>query len=190
MGDYKMMKKKREYLTNLKVKSQKYYDSVTAENQKADDSGVRYSPRDSYSSEKIAKAMKSSSSTGRDKLDAISEYSDSPFVEAMLDIIAEKGVKDSKIYKAAHVDRRLFSKIVSDPGYRPSKDTCIALALALQLGYIDAVRLLARAGYVLSHSIKRDIIIEFFFKEGIYNIDEINVVLSELGQKPLGREMS
>lgn len=52
---------------------------------------------------------------------------------------------------------------------------------------LDETRdLLARAGYVLSHSNKSDIIVEFFISEGIYDIMKLNEALFAFGQQPIG----
>ncbi len=109
------------------------------------------------------------------------------FVDMLFYYIDRKGVKDSVIYKAAGVDKRLFSKIASDRQYKPSKDTAIALTLALELSLDEANDMLSRAGYTLSHSSKRDIIVEFFFREQIYNLMDVNAVLYSWGQKIIGR---
>ena len=109
------------------------------------------------------------------------------FVDKLLYYIDKKGFRDADVYKAAQIDKRLFSKIVSDREYKPSKDTAIALALGLELSVDEAEDLLSRAGYTFSHSNKRDIIIEFFFKEKVYNIMDINDVLFRLEQKLIGR---
>ena len=93
-------------------------------------------------------------------------------------------MKDADVYKAAQVDRRLFSKIVSDREYKPAKDTCVAFAFALKLTLPEAEDLLSRAGYTLSHSSKRDVVIEYFFKEHIYNLNDVNGVLYQLQQDP------
>ena len=47
--------------------------------------------------------------------------------------------------------------------------------------------MLSRAGYTFSHSNKKDIIVEYFFRERIYKLDDINEVLYNLGQKIIGR---
>lgn len=47
--------------------------------------------------------------------------------------------------------------------------------------------LLSRAGYSLSHSNKRDIILEYFFREQIFDLNDVNDVLFRLEQKTLGR---
>ena len=96
-------------------------------------------------------------------------------------------MRDSEVYKAAQVDKRLFSKMVSNREYKPSKDTAIALALALELSLEEATDMLSRAGYTFSHSNKRDIIIEFFFREKVYNLMDANDVLYRLNQKLIGR---
>ena len=77
--------------------------------------------------------------------------------------------------------------MVSNRDYKPSKDTAIALAFALRLSLDEANDLLSRAGYTFSHSNKRDIIIEYFFREGIFNLMDVNEVLYRLDQKIIGR---
>lgn len=121
-------------------------------------------------------------------LEMLNRYVSPSFVDTLLRFIDQKNMKDSQVYKAAGIDRRLFSKIVSDRSYKPARDTCIALCIGLRLNLKDASELLKRAGYTLSHSNKRDIAIEFFLVEGIYKLQEINEVLDRLGMKLLGRE--
>lgn len=118
------------------------------------------------------------------KLDS---YLDLTFVDILTRYINEKGWRDSKVYKAAQMDRRLFSKIMSDRNYKPSKDTALSLVIALELSLKQTNDLLSRAGYTLSHSNKRDVIIEYFIREGIYNLSDINEVLYRLDQKIIGR---
>ena len=85
------------------------------------------------------------------------------------------------------MDRRLFSKVMSDHEYKPSKDTALAISLALHLTIDETRDLLERAGYSLSNSSKRDIVIEYFFREGIYSILDLNLVLHKLDLKIIGR---
>jgi hypothetical protein len=127
-------------------------------------------------------------STGVDALlRDLDKATNKTFVDALIAHINKKGLRDSEVYKAAQIDRRLFSKIMSDRQYKPSKDTAIAIALALRLTLGEATDMLSRAGYTFSHSNKKDIIVEYFFRERIYKLDDINEVLYNLGQKIIGR---
>lgn len=109
------------------------------------------------------------------------------FVLRMAELLRMSGKKDSEVYKAAQIDRRLFSKIMSDVDYTPQKDTCIALCFGMKLPLQEATDLLSRAGYALSHSSRRDVVIEYFFREKVYDLSIINEVLYDLGDKPLGK---
>ena len=144
---------------------------------------------DRYDSEKIDRAISSQlqSRNTASLNEALDQAVNQSFVDRVIALINVRNVKDSEIYKAARLDRRLFSKIMSDRSYKPSKDTAIAIALALQLPLSQANDLLSRAGYTLSHSSKRDIVIEYFFRERHYDLIDINLVLYKLGLKPIGR---
>ena len=98
-----------------------------------------------------------------------------------------KSLKTTTVYKRALMDRRLLSKILSDKNYQPSKDTAIALCFALHLSLNQAVDLLNRAGYALSHSILRDIIIVYFLKNYIYDLNKINSFLYSMNEKIIGK---
>ena len=156
---------------------------------KFSDRDVQYSFRDNYDSQSIDRAVRSLSFSDSPlkALRTLEDNTNMSFVDKMLDYINIKHMRDSDVYKAAQVDRRLFSKIVSDRSYKPAKDTCIALSLALRLSLSEANDILSRAGYVLSHSSKRDVVIEYFFREQIYNLNDVNEILFRLEQKLIGR---
>lgn len=150
---------------------------------------IRYSERDNYDSISIDQAVRNllSMESPIKAICILENSTNMSFVDKMLDYINIKQMRDSEVYRAAQIDRRLFSKIVSDRTYKPAKDTCIALSLALKLSLSEANDILSRAGYALSHSSKRDVVIEYFFREEIYNLNVINEILFRLDQKLIGR---
>ena len=153
--------------------------------------GIKRSCRiqEPYDFEAVSSAMEQYFKTGKAKslIKELEKAKRKTFTEMLMWHIAKTGKKDSAVYNAAQMDRRLFSKIMSDRNYKPSKDTAVALVLALHLNLEQAEDLLKRAGYSLSHSNKRDIVIEYFIREEVYDLMVINDVLYKLAEKKIGR---
>ena len=152
--------------------------------------GLNRSVMDRYDPRPIEQILRNASTPAARSsvLRTLDSYTDQSFVGKLMALIREKGMKEPDVYRAALIDRKLFSKITSDQNYKPAKDTCIALAYALKLTLAEANDLLSRAGYTLSHSNKRDVILEYFFSAGKYNLFDINEILSQMNQQPLGRQ--
>ena len=107
----------------------------------------------------------------------IDNNKDDSFQTYLFKLIDERGLKDSDVYNKVDMDRRLFSKIRSNEGYHPSKETVILLGIALELDEDEIDNLLKKASYSLPMNTTFDLIIRFCFKEKIYDLNKINEFL-------------
>lgn len=103
------------------------------------------------------------------------------FGEYLLYLISKKGFDNPDVYKRSLVDKKTFSKIKNNPDYHPDKTTALCLCMGARLNLDEAKDLLARAGYALSPSDKRDIIFSFFIEKKIYDLMEVDIWLEENG---------
>lgn len=125
-------------------------------------------------------AQESACSPG--SLEEVLRSMDKGFAETLFDYIDAKGMTDVDCYKRANIDRKTFSKIKCSKTYKPSKATVLSFAIALRLTLDETNHLLNTVGMSLSRSSKFDLIVEFFIKNGRYDIYEINETLFKFDQ--------
>ena len=109
----------------------------------------------------------------KDKIGIAGNY----FSDYLFKLIKQKNLTDVEVYKRAHLDRRIFSKIRNEKNYMPSKKTVLAIIFAMKLDFKEANTLLARAGYFLSTARKEDLIATYFIENQIYDLFLVNEVL-------------
>ena len=105
------------------------------------------------------------------------------FNQLLFKYIDDKHLNEVDIYKKAYIDRKLFSKIRSNINYRPRKKTVVQLIFGLKLNIAEANELLNSAGYYLSHSLKSDLIVEWFIINNNYDLDLLFACLLEYNEK-------
>lgn len=125
-------------------------------------------------------------------LDDALNNSEESFSSMVMRKIKELELNEVSCYKAANVNKQIFSKIRSSAGenendnYQPTKSTAMSFALALKLPLSESKELLEKAGYAFSRSDKTDIIVEYCISNSIYDIFRVNEILFTYNQPVLG----
>ena len=123
--------------------------------------------------------------TETDLINILSNLDDN-FAVTLFKLIDAKGISDVECYKRANVSKQTWYKILNEKEYRPSKNTIIAFAIALELSLEETKHLLSTVGFTFSRSSKFDVIIEYFILNGIYDVFVINETLFKFDQVCLG----
>ena len=123
---------------------------------------------------------------GGDQGEVQEERKGESFADMVARKLGERGMSDRECVRRANLDRRLLGKILNNSHYRPSRQTALALAVALELPLDEARELLVKAGYGLTHANKTDIVVEYCLMTGHTNLTEINEVLFKLDLQLLG----
>ena len=103
------------------------------------------------------------------------------FSDMLFRLIREKGESEVEVYRKAGITAQHFSKIRSRSDYQPTKDTVIALALALKLSLPETKDLMRTAGLAFTHSSKKDMVIEYYIINRNWDIFAINETLDSPG---------
>ena len=98
-------------------------------------------------------------------------------------IVLSKQRDEVEVYKKADIDRKLFSKIRTQPDYHPNKNTLLKLCLAMNLSTDETENLLKSAGYSLSRSLRTDLILRYCFGHQIFDVITVNQILDYYGEK-------
>ena len=103
------------------------------------------------------------------------------FTQMLIRFMREKNMDPPEVYNNACLDRKLFSKILSNVDYQPKKYTAVRLALALQLDSEETENLLNAAGYALSRSKLTDLVISYCVANNIRTVWDVNGALENFG---------
>jgi O-acetyl-ADP-ribose deacetylase (regulator of RNase III) len=103
------------------------------------------------------------------------------FTQLVIRHMREKNLTSPNVYTHACIDRKLFSKIISNKYYQPTKNTAIKIALGLQLSSVETEKLLNAAGFALSRSKITDLIISFCIAHNQREVWQVNGYLEDYG---------
>ena len=103
------------------------------------------------------------------------------FQNTLQQMIADRKLENATVYKKAYIDKKFFSKIISNKDYVPKKQTVMALGLALELSLEEFEKFLASAGYAFMPSSKFDLIVKYCVMNQIFNLVEVDIILDSHG---------
>ena len=92
------------------------------------------------------------------------------------------------VYRAARINRKTYSSIISNELRSVSKRTAVAFALALKLSRKEANEFLQAAGYAFSTSIREDMVFSACIDAGIHDITRVNEILIAHQARPFPAE--
>ena len=143
------------------------------------DSGIKYSLPSADDREGLSREAESYFSSKDRYIEQLS------FTDSLRMYAIKSGMDNTEIYKRANLSKSVFSSIFTN-GHIPKKGTVVALAIALRLDLRETERLLMKAGYTFSNSIKADLIAVYFINHKLYDIDKLNSALYDAGEPILG----
>ena len=119
-----------------------------------------------------------------DELDRIRGRNELQFADLLREARDSKGLSDVELYKAAGLSKQAYSKVISGKCV-PSRETVIALAVAMGQGIYETNAMLKTAGYCFlpSDALTRLARDSIRMKQ---NLDELNGLLDEAGLPVLG----
>jgi hypothetical protein len=119
----------------------------------------------------------------------ISKERESETFSSMLERLQkEKGMTAAQLYNGTLIKKQLYSKIMGERNYHPSKNTVYAFGFSLCLDREGMDKLLESAGYRFSNSSIADLVILFCLDHGLYDLHDVNALLLSADQKILCRE--
>ena len=107
-----------------------------------------------------------------------------PFIDYIYFIMDNKNLTPTDVYKRADIDRRTWSKIISNQMI-PSLEMTVKIAIGLELTNEECKILLKKLNYTLSRSSDFALVIRYCLDNKIYSLIKINELLYEKGLKTL-----
>lgn len=110
---------------------------------------------------------------------------DKSFSQLLSQFISKRYQKDADFYKDIYMSRQLFSKMINNPDYRPTRETVMKCCIGLKLGERDAELLMMSAGHAFSPALDLDLIVKMCLAKRCYNPLLIDQLLAKHNVEPL-----
>ena len=102
------------------------------------------------------------------------------FIDYLYFLMNEKNLESTDIYNKVDIDRRVWSKIISNK-MKPSLNMVVKIAFGLRCNNEECKLLLKKLNYTLSSSSDFSLVIRYCIENEIYNIIDVNNLLYEKG---------
>lgn len=110
----------------------------------------------------------------------------SAFRDHLMNLLVEKGIDNSVVYKRSNVSKGAFSKILCGDTKKPQKKTVLGFCIGLRLTLTEAQELLASADMAFNPYDKRDRLVIQCIEHEQYDINKVNMMLYLCRQPLLG----
>jgi hypothetical protein len=117
--------------------------------------------------------------------DELNKVKEKPFSVMLSEFIQKRFDKDADFYNGIEMSRQLFSKIINQPDYQPTRETVMKCCIGLKLGERDAQLLMMSAGYAFSSALDLDLIVKMCLAKRCYQPLLIDQLLEKHKIKPL-----
>jgi len=107
------------------------------------------------------------------------------FSTLVIQFMRTKNIDTVDFYKSISVSRQLFSKIISNEHYRPTKDTVLKFAIGMKLTLAETNLLMHASSFAFQTSSFRDLYIQALIEGAYYSPLVIDEVLVRFNLKPL-----
>ena len=115
------------------------------------------------------------------------------FAKYLTKQLEERGLTFKELCKSLDFDRKRVEAFEFDSSvnpYRPIKNYVILMGLKMQMDIEGMLALLSRAGYTLSYTDKKDLVIRYCIKNKIYDCFKVDDLVYEITGKSLKKTRS
>ncbi len=134
--------------------------------------------------DELLKNLHSSTDINTYLKDNDTHITDIEFHDYLNQLLSERNLTKSSVINASNIQKN-YGYQIFDGSKKPSRDKVLALALAMSLTLEDTNRLLHLSNNgILYPKLKRDSIIIFAIEKN-YKLIYLNIMLDEMGEKPI-----
>lgn len=106
------------------------------------------------------------------------------FADLVISFMNKKGMSPAEVYTNANLSRQDFSRVTTR-GKGVTRPTVFSMAIGLRLNWNETKLLMLSAGYAFRNNSMFDLILMFCITNKLYDVEVINELLYERGQKTL-----